>query len=168
MFPIKNGQNEEIWKIDCFCLLQQSYCDENPNTCRLLFIWTYFSQCVIGQISVLQSQKTWDGTSTSRTFEPAHEIMALFFLCKLTLQMRMHSHPVGLDVWFLVGPIIYLPYFMRANSEGSGETARMRRLVWAIAGRLCDKCNNLRSWLICDKANRTIIKYWIPETLEPC
>ena len=37
---------------------------------------------------------------------------------------------------------------MWANSEGSGETARMRRLAWAFAGRLCDKFHNLVSWLI--------------------
>ena len=41
-----------------------------------------------------------------------------------------------------------LPYFMWANSEGSGETTRMRRLAWAFAGRLCDKYHNLVSWLI--------------------
>ena len=34
-----------------------------------------------------------------------------------------------------------------ANSEGSDETARMRRLAWAFAGRLCDKYHNLMSWL---------------------
>ena len=33
--------------------------------------------------------------------------MALFVLHKLILQMRMHSHPVGLDVWFFVGPFVY-------------------------------------------------------------
>ena len=33
--------------------------------------------------------------------------MALFVLRKLILQMRMHSHPVGLDVWFLVGLFLY-------------------------------------------------------------
>ena len=49
----------------------------------------------------------------------------------------MRSDPVGLDVWF-----------MYANSEGSGETERMRRLAWAFAGRLCDKNQNLMSWLI--------------------
>ena len=32
-----------------------------------------------------------------------------------------------------------LPYFMCPNWEGSGETARMHRLAWAIAGRICDK-----------------------------
>ena len=29
-----------------------------------------------------------------------------------------------------------LPYFMCANSEGSGETAQMRRLTWAFTGHL--------------------------------
>ena len=32
---------------------------------------------------------------------------------------------------------------MCADSEGSGETARMRRLAWAFAGRLCYKYHNL-------------------------
>ena len=40
-----------------------------------------------------------------------------------------------------------LPYFMCANSEGSGETVRMRRFAWAFAGRLSDKYHNLMSWL---------------------
>ena len=74
-------------------------------------------------------------------------IMVLFILRKLILQTRMRSHPVVLDVWFLVGPLRSLPYFMCANSEGSGKTARMRRLAWAFAGRLCHKYHNLMSWL---------------------
>ena len=41
-----------------------------------------------------------------------------------------------------------LPYLMCANSEGSGETAQMRRLTWAFAGRPCDKYHNLMSWLV--------------------
>ena len=56
---------------------------------------------------------------------------ALFVLGKLILQTRMRSHPVGLDVWFLVGPLRLLPCLMYANSEGSGEAAQMRRLAWA-------------------------------------
>ena len=39
---------------------------------------------------------------------------------------------------------------MCANSEGSGETARMHRLAWAFAGRLCDKYHNLMSFKFCD------------------
>ena len=80
--------------------------------------------------------------------EPAHEILALFVLRKLILQTPMRSHPVGLNVWFFGRTLRLLPYFMCANSEGSGETARMRRLGWAFAGRLCDKYYNLMSWLI--------------------
>ena len=38
-----------------------------------------------------------------------------------------------------------LPYLMCANSEGSVETARMRRLAWAFTDRLCDKYYNLMS-----------------------
>ena len=36
-----------------------------------------------------------------------------------------------------------LPYFMYANSKGSGQI----RLAWAFAVRLCDKYYNLMSWL---------------------
>ena len=35
------------------------------------------------------------------------EIMALFILRKIILQTHLCSHPVGLDVWFLVGNFIY-------------------------------------------------------------
>ena len=74
--------------------------------------------------------------------------MALFVLRKFILKMRMHSHPVGLDVWNLVGTLVrLLPYFMCANSEGSGETVRMHGLAWAFAVRLCYKYHNLMSWL---------------------
>ena len=38
--------------------------------------------------------------------EPAHEIMVLF-VRRLILQTCMRSHPVGLDVWFVVGLFIY-------------------------------------------------------------
>ena len=39
-----------------------------------------------------------------------------------------------------------LPHFMCANSEGSGESTRMRKFACAFAGRLCDKYPNLMSW----------------------
>ena len=38
--------------------------------------------------------------------EPSYEVMALFVLRKLIFQSRLSSHPVGLDVWFLVGPFV--------------------------------------------------------------
>ena len=50
----------------------------------------------------------------------------------------MHAQPSS-GAWCLIfgWPFRLLSYFMCANSEGSGETARMRRLTWAFAGRLC-------------------------------
>ena len=40
--------------------------------------------------------------------EPTHEIIALIALCKLHLQTRMRSHPMGLHVCFLVRSFVYL------------------------------------------------------------
>ena len=40
------------------------------------------------------------------------------------------------------------PFVMWANSEGSGESAQMRRLAWAFAVGLCDKYPFLMCWLI--------------------
>ena len=57
--------------------------------------------------------------------EPCHEIMVLVVFRKLILQSRMQSHPVGIDGRTLG----LLSYFMFANSECSGETARMHRLT---------------------------------------
>ena len=49
----------------------------------------------------------FDFTEIGNQKGPAHNIMALFVFHKLVLQMRMHSHPAGLDVWILVGPFVY-------------------------------------------------------------
>ena len=37
----------------------------------------------------------------------SHEIMVLFILRKVILQTHIRSHPVGLDVWCLVGPFLH-------------------------------------------------------------
>ena len=55
---------------------------------------------------------------------------------------------MGLDVWLFGRTLRLLPYFIWANSEGSGKTVRMHRLTWAFTGCLCDKYHNLMSWLI--------------------
>ena len=39
--------------------------------------------------------------------EPTHAILAHFVLRKFILQIRLCSHPVGLDVWFLVRLFVY-------------------------------------------------------------
>ena len=43
-------------------------------------------------------------TSLEQRNEPSYEIMVLFILQKLVLQTRMHSYPVGLEVWNLSDP----------------------------------------------------------------
>ena len=65
---------------------------------------------------------------------------------KLILQTRMRSHPVGLDIWFLVGPFVY---FHTLCVRTVKALVRLCRLAWAFAGRLCDKYHNLMmmSWL---------------------
>ena len=48
-----------------------------------------------------------DQEAALEIYEPCHEIMVLSVQRKLILQTCMHSHPVGLDVWFLVRPFVY-------------------------------------------------------------
>ena len=88
------------------------------------------------------TKRVWN-SGTQKT-EPARENMVLFALRKLILLTRMHSHPVGLDVWYLVGPFIY---FHTSCVRTAKALARLRRLTWAFADRLCDKYHNLMSWL---------------------
>ena len=82
-------------------------------------------RCIISDIDILRFVLKWhpcNMTSVSWSFsgnnvvvsvvffilfEPAHEIIALFILRKFILQTRICSHPVELDVWFLVGPFVY-------------------------------------------------------------
>ena len=66
-----------------------------------------------------------------------------------THSSNAHAQPSSVARCLNIGRTLRLfPYFMCANSEGSGETARLRRLAWAFAGRLCDKYHNLMTWLI--------------------
>ena len=79
MYSRRNGQQCRPW----------SDCSWSGSA---LFAHTYLSQNV-GFLQYL--------------FEPTHEILALFVHRKFILQIRMRSHPVGLDVWFLVWPFVY-------------------------------------------------------------
>ena len=75
-------------------------------------------------------------------------LMVLFVLCT-SHSSNAHVQPSsGARCLIFGGTLRLLPNFMCANSEGSGETAQMRRLGWAFAGRLYDKYHNLMSWLI--------------------
>ena len=58
-----------------------------------------------------------------------------------------------------------IPYFIYTNGEGSGETARMPRLAWAVTGRLYDKYHNLMSGLIFSLARHIVFQ---DESLTLC
>ena len=55
--------------------------------------------------------------------EPTHEILTRFVFCKFILQIRMCSHPVRLDVWFLVWPFVY---FQTSSVRTAKALARLR------------------------------------------
>ena len=74
--------------------------------------------------------------------------MRLWYFSSSVNSFFKRACAVGLVVWFFGQTLRLLPYFMCANSEGSGEIVRMCRLAWAFAGRLCDKYHNCMSWLI--------------------
>ena len=64
--------------------------------------------------------------------------MALFFLRKLILQMRMRIHPVGLDVYFWLDPLSTSILHV-CEQRSLWWDCVDARLAWAFAGRLCDK-----------------------------
>ena len=87
--------------------------------------------------------------------EPCLEIMVLFVLH--TPFSNAHVQPSCRVKCLIFGwTLRLLPYFMCANSKGSGETARLPSLSWAFAGRLCDKYHNLMSWLKCYSINFSV------------
>ena len=76
--------------------------------------------------------------------EPAHEIMALF-LHKLILQIRMRSHPVELDVWFLVGPFVY---FHTSRVRTAKALAKLRECTGSPQPSLVDYLvSTIISWV---------------------
>ena len=63
-----------------------------------------------------------------------------------TQSSNVHAQPSSGARYLIFGRTLrLLPYFICAQREGSGETAR--RLALAFAVRLCDKYHNLMSWL---------------------
>ena len=105
---------------------------------------------VLGAItSVQQRLKLYN---KGKDYEPCHDIMVLFILRKLVLQTHSsngHAQPSSGARCLIFGQTFYLlPYFVCANSEGSGETAWISRLAQAFAGRLCDKYPLLMSWVL--------------------
>ena len=77
-------------------------------------------QCLI---FVRPAQGTYFLVPLKSLFEPSHEIMVLFVIRKLILQTRMRSHPVVLDVWYLIEPFVY---FLTTCIRTAKALARLR------------------------------------------
>ena len=108
-----------------------------PWVTKIPHFWTWISLKPVGQ--------SWSNFMCSiiGVGERLHKVLGQIDLG--TLDSGDWLLPFGL----LVGRTLrLLPCFMCANSEGSGETAQMRRLTWAFAGHLCVTYHNLMSWLI--------------------
>ena len=73
-------------------------------------------------------------SSSSVSFEPAHEILALsvnsFFKCTCA------AIQCGLDVWFLVGSLVYFHTSCVRTAKALVRRLWMHRLAWAFAGLL--------------------------------
>ena len=88
------------------------------------FPLSYLKCCCLTN-SVLNIHSTFI-TELRAIFEPAHEIMAFFVLRKFFLQPHMRSHPVRLDVWFLIGFIVY---FHTSCVRTAKALARLRSCI---------------------------------------
>ena len=83
-----------------------------------------------------------------KKFEPSHEIMVFFIFRKIILQTRMHSHPIGLDVWFFVGPFVYFHTLWVWEQRRLWRDCMDAQASLSLRCRLCDENHNLTSWLI--------------------
>ena len=86
-------------------------------------------------------------------FEPAHEIMVLFFLRKPIFQTRMRSHPVWLDVLILVGPFTYFHTSCLRTATALaklGGCAGLSSLVAYVISTMISKAGSIKEF----RANR--------------
>ena len=126
-----------------WCKVTATYCLYNKLLCTS---WSRFSF-----YKDIHASKEWN--------EPAHEIMALFVLHKLILQMRMRNHPMGLDVWFLVGAFVYFhtPCVRTAKALG-----RPRGCAGSPAPSLVAYViSTIISWVDSNKVNELWIYSWV-------
>ena len=82
-------------------------------------------------------------------FEPAHATTVLHARAlSQHLSVNAMSFTGARHLEFPPNPEL-LPYFVCANSEGSGESAHMRRLTWAFTAHICNKFQNRLNWYVC-------------------
>ena len=101
---------------------------------------------LITQKAVAPSRHDWKIVDLDIKLQ--HKQTKLFVLLKLILQTRMRSHPVGLYVWFLVGPFVYFHISCVRTAKALARLRGCTGSPGAFTGRLCDKYYNLLSWLI--------------------
>ena len=93
--------------------------------------------------------------SVKLTYEPSHEIMVLSVLRKLILHTRIRSHPVGLYVWFLVGPFVY---FYTSCVRPAKALARLRECAGSPEPSLVAYViNTIISWA---GSYRLVFDFW--------
>ena len=99
--------------------------------------------CVVGggntQINLL---------SYKVTFEPQHVISHNVTFWHVYTQTSLCIPLLSLETPNNVQSVDLLSKNIQATSKGSDQTAHMRRLVWAFAGRTYHIVGNLMSWLI--------------------
>ena len=96
-------------------------------------------------VSVVDVTIVWNTNNTRINWAISWDY-GTFILRKLIHQTHMHSHPVGLDVWFWVKPFVYF----QTSSVRTANALTVK--YWAFTGRLCDKYHNLMSRLNLSKA----------------
>ena len=118
---------------------------------RLIFV------SIVSEKGSYPSIQTGVSGSNSKLFTYLSQLMRLwYFSSSVNSFFKAHAQSSSGARCLMFGRTLHLlPYFMCANSEGSGETARMRRLAFAFAGRLCDKYHNLMSKLNFDFISET-------------
>ena len=79
-------------------------------------------------------------------YGPSHAIFVLIAHAH-TSHLNVHSDLSSENRCLTIGwSLPLLLNFVHTRSEGSGKTAHMRSLAWAIATRRCDKYQNFVCW----------------------
>ena len=112
----------------------------------------------------LNTKATNNSDFNRQTWEPTHEILALFVLLKFILQIRMRSHPVRLDVWFLAWPFVY---FYSSCVRTAKALARLRGCTASpepsqVAYAICTIISWAGSWVV----SRWLMPYEIDSCLQ--
>ena len=153
--PDKNVVTLNLFSMICEHLEFQSL---SKTWLYLLYWWIILTKLAL--IHHCDRKKKWQGFDDLDLIE----LLPFVILCPVMLHIKFdqdwalafefhssnaHAQPSSGARCLSFGRTLrLLPYFMCANSEGSGETAQMRKLAWAFAGRLCYKYHNLMNWLI--------------------